>query len=90
MRGSDAVVSAAGSGPSSGAARKLTMDRDGAIKLLEATTVESSQYVMLSGQGVENPPDGGDVFTVYLRAKAQADAAVRPAAATGQTAGADG
>jgi nucleoside-diphosphate-sugar epimerase len=33
----DAVVFAAGAGPGSGAERKLTMDRDGAIKLLEAT-----------------------------------------------------
>src|SRR3954468_1496283 len=32
----DAVVFAAGAGPGSGAARKWTVDRDGAIKLLEA------------------------------------------------------
>ena len=74
--GNDAVVFAAGAGPGSGAARKLTMDRDGAIKLLEATAADASRYVMLSGIGVENPPDGDDVFSVYLRAKADADAAV--------------
>lgn len=74
--GSDAVVFAAGAGPGSGAARKLTMDRDGAIKLLDATAVESTRYVMLSGIGAENPPDGDDVFSAYLRAKAEADAAV--------------
>jgi uncharacterized protein YbjT (DUF2867 family) len=74
--GSDAVVFAAGAGPGSGAARKLTMDRDGAIKLLDATAVDSSHYVMLSSIGAENPPDGDDVFSVYLRAKAEADAAV--------------
>ncbi|HUE28182.1 MAG TPA: NAD(P)H-binding protein, partial [Solirubrobacteraceae bacterium] len=72
--GSDAVVFAAGAGPGSGAARKLTMDRDGAIKLLDATTSNTSHYVMLSGIGVENPPDGDDVVAVYLRAKAEADA----------------
>ena len=33
VAGSDAVVFAAGAGPDSGAARKLAMDRDGAIKL---------------------------------------------------------
>jgi len=27
--------------------------------------------------GAENPPDGNDVFSVYLRAKAEADAAVQ-------------
>jgi nucleoside-diphosphate-sugar epimerase len=37
VAGSDAVVFAAGAAPDSGAARKLAMDRDGAIKLLEAT-----------------------------------------------------
>ena len=32
---------------------------------------------MVSGAGVENPPRGDDVFEVYLRAKAEADAAVQ-------------
>ena len=36
IEGADAVVFAAGAGPGSGTARKLTMDRDGAIKLLDA------------------------------------------------------
>ena len=76
VSGSDAVVFAAGAGPGSGAARKLTMDRDGAIKLLNATAADEPHYVMLSAIGAENPPDGDDVFSVYLRAKADADAAV--------------
>jgi nucleoside-diphosphate-sugar epimerase len=72
-----AVVFAAGAGPGSGAERKLTVDRDGAIKLLRAATaVGASRYVMISGAGVENPPHGDEVIEVYLRAKAQADAAV--------------
>lgn len=72
--GADAAVFAAGAGPGSGAARKLTMDRDGAIKLLEAT---AGPYVIVSSVGAENPPDDDDVFSVYLRAKAEADAAVQ-------------
>ena len=36
IAGADAVVFAAGAGPGSGAERKNTIDRDGAIKLLEA------------------------------------------------------
>ena len=72
--GADAAVFAAGAGPGSGAARKLTMDRDGAIKLLEAT---AGRYVIVSSVGAENPPDNDDVFSVYLRAKAEADAAVQ-------------
>jgi uncharacterized protein YbjT (DUF2867 family) len=72
------VVFAAGAGPGGGAARKLTMDRDGAIKLLRAaTTAGATRYLMISGAGVENPPGGDEVFAVYLRAKAQADAALQ-------------
>ncbi len=75
--GADAVVFAAGAGPGSGADRKLTVDRDGAIKLLRAaTTTGARRYVMISGAGVENPPEGDEVFEIYLRAKAEADAAI--------------
>jgi nucleoside-diphosphate-sugar epimerase len=75
----DAVVFAAGAGPGSGAERKLTMDRDGAIKLLEATADRGVPYVIVSAVGAENPPPDSDddVFSVYLRAKAEADAAVQ-------------
>ena len=76
VAGSDAVVFAAGAGPGSGAARKLTMDRDGAIKLLEASAGDSPLYVMVSSVGAEHPPAGDDVFSVYLRAKAEADEAL--------------
>jgi nucleoside-diphosphate-sugar epimerase len=72
----DAVVFAAGAGPGSGADRKLTMDRDGAIKLLEATGQTRPRYVMVSAVGAQAPPPGDGVFEVYLRAKAEADAAV--------------
>jgi uncharacterized protein YbjT (DUF2867 family) len=73
----DAVVFAAGAGPGSGAERKLTMDRDGAVKLLEAAQRAGAQrYVIVSSVGAESPPDGDDVFSVYLRAKAEADRAV--------------
>jgi uncharacterized protein YbjT (DUF2867 family) len=72
----DAVVFAAGAGPGSGAERKLTMDRDGAIKLLEATSQTRPRYVMVSAVGAESPPSGEGVFEIYLRAKAEADAAV--------------
>ena len=77
IMGADAVVFAAGAGSGSGAGRKLTMDRDGAIKLLRAATAAGiPRYLMISGAGVENPPDGDGVFEVYLRAKAEADAAL--------------
>jgi uncharacterized protein YbjT (DUF2867 family) len=74
ISGADAVVFAAGAGPGSGAERKLTVDRDGAIKLLHAArAADVERYVMVSSVGAEDPPDGDDVFAVYLRAKAEAD-----------------
>ena len=78
VSGASAVVFAAGAGPGSGADRKLTMDRDGAIKLLRAATdVGARRYVIVSSVGAENPSAGDDVFDVYLRAKAEADRAVQ-------------
>jgi uncharacterized protein YbjT (DUF2867 family) len=77
IAGADAVVFAAGAGPGSGAERKLTVDRDGAIKLLSAAaSAGAARYLMISSIGAEDPPDGDDVRSVYLRAKAEADAAL--------------
>jgi uncharacterized protein YbjT (DUF2867 family) len=77
IEGADAVVFAAGAGPGSGPERKLTVDRDGAIKLLEAArSAGVPRYAIVSSVGAENPPDDDEVFSVYLRAKAEADAAV--------------
>jgi uncharacterized protein YbjT (DUF2867 family) len=77
VAGADAVVFAAGAGPGSGPERKLTVDRDGAIRLLEgARAADVPRYVMISSVGAEDPPDDDDVFSVYLRAKAEADRAL--------------
>jgi nucleoside-diphosphate-sugar epimerase len=72
----DVAVFAAGAGAGSSAERKVTMDRDGAIKLLAATEAAAARYLVVSSVGAEAPPDGDGVFDVYLRAKADADAAV--------------
>jgi uncharacterized protein YbjT (DUF2867 family) len=75
--GADAVVFAAGAGPGSGAERKMTVDRDGAVALVRAADAASvGRYVIVSSVGAEAPPDGDDVFSVYVRAKAEADQAV--------------
>jgi nucleoside-diphosphate-sugar epimerase len=77
IAGADAVVFAAGAGPGSGAQRKWSMDRDGAVKLLLAAQADDvERYVMVSSVGAEDPPDDDDVFSVYLRAKAEADQAL--------------
>jgi uncharacterized protein YbjT (DUF2867 family) len=71
------VVFAAGAGPGSGAARKETVDYEAAVKLRDAAEQAGvRRYVMVSAMGTDDPPDGDDVFAVYLRAKARADRAV--------------
>ena len=73
----DAVVFAAGAGPGSGADRKWTVDRDGAVKLIEAAKKNGiDRYVMISAMGLDEPR-GSDVFQVYQKAKAKADEALR-------------
>jgi uncharacterized protein YbjT (DUF2867 family) len=74
VAGADAAVFAAGAGPGSGAERKQTMDRDGAVKLIETGV---SRYVMVSSMGADPNARGDDVFAVYLRAKGEADEALR-------------
>lgn len=74
ITGSDAVVFAAGAGPGSGPERKETVDLGAAVLLRQAAERAGvDRYVMLSAMGTDDPPDGDDVFSVYLRAKAAAD-----------------
>jgi len=73
----DAVVFAAGAGSGSGAKRKWTVDRDGALKLMKAAGVNGiSRYVMISAMGLQQPR-GDEVFRTYQKAKAEADEALR-------------
>lgn len=73
----EAVIFAAGAGPGSGAARKWTVDRDGALKLIEAARRNGiRRYLMISSMGA-GEPRGGGVFRVYLEAKGEADRALR-------------
>lgn len=73
----DAVLFAAGAGPGSGAERKFTVDRDGAIKLIEAAKKNGiNRYVMISAMGLDEPR-GNAVFQAYQKAKAEADEALR-------------
>ena len=74
VRGSDAVVFAAGAGPGSGPERKWTMDHGGAAKLIAAAKAGGiRRYLMISSMGAD-PDAEGEGFAVYLRAKGQADA----------------
>ena len=79
LRGSDAVVFAAGAGPGSGTARKETVDKGAAVLLADAAERAGvRRYVMVSAIGTDRAdPTSGDVYQVYLRAKAAADRDLR-------------
>ncbi|MFC5667884.1 NAD(P)H-binding protein [Kitasatospora misakiensis] len=80
LDGADAVVFAAGAGAGSGAARKLTVDRDAAVLLADAAELAGvRRYLIVSSMGADAgaryPAD--ETFETYLRAKGAADDAVR-------------
>lgn len=72
--GCDAVVFTAGAGPGSGAAKKQTIDRGGADKLVDAAVEHGvRRYVMVSSIGAHDPASGEGPLRPYLEAKLQAD-----------------
>jgi uncharacterized protein YbjT (DUF2867 family) len=77
--GVDAVVFAAGAGPGSGPARKLTVDRDGALLAADAAELAGiRRLIVISAIAADEYVVGSeDVFQVYLRAKSEADALIR-------------
>lgn len=88
LSGADVAVFAAGAGPGSGAARKLTVDRDAAVLFADAAVAAGTRrYLLVSSMGAVEPepghdlqvpedPSDDDVFALYLQAKGAADAAV--------------
>jgi uncharacterized protein YbjT (DUF2867 family) len=77
VRGSDAVVFAAGAGPGSGAERKRTVDYGAAVKLIEACEQTGvGRYLMVSAMGVDRESYPGSMKP-YYEAKRDADDAVR-------------
>jgi uncharacterized protein YbjT (DUF2867 family) len=79
VAGSDALVFAAGAGPGSGPARKMTVDRNGAILLADAAELAGiRRYVVISAMAADDFVVGSEeVFQTYLRAKAEADELIR-------------
>ncbi|MCK6211963.1 SDR family oxidoreductase [Georgenia sp. EYE_87] len=76
VEGADAVVFAAGAGPGSGAARKDTVDRGGAVLLADAAEAAGvRRYVMVSSMGAGKGGAGieDEVFAAYQEAKKAAD-----------------
>ncbi len=80
LSGADAVVFAAGAGAGSGAARKDTVDRAAAVLLADAAEAAGvRRYLLVSSTGVDAEPAPGtdEVWAAYLRAKREAEDAVR-------------
>lgn len=80
LTGAGAVVFAAGAGPGSTAARKETVDRDGATVLADAAAGAGiRRYLLVSATGVDSEPDPGrgEVWAAYIRAKKAAEEAIR-------------
>jgi uncharacterized protein YbjT (DUF2867 family) len=77
VRGSDAIVFAAGAGPGSGPERKRTVDYGAAVKLIDAAEATGvRRYVIVSSVGAHDPAAGGESMGAYLEAKAEADEAL--------------
>lgn len=74
VEGCEAVIFAAGGGPGSGAEKKETVDRQGAVKLIEASEERGvGRYLMLSTLRADAPEEGPEKMQPYLYAKARAD-----------------
>jgi len=74
VEGCNAVIFSAGGGPGSGAEKKETVDRQGAVKLVEAAKEHGARrYVMVSAMGAADPESGSEAMQPYLFAKARAD-----------------
>lgn len=77
VEGCDAVIFSAGGGPGNSAEKKETVDRQGAVKLVEAAREHGARrYVMVSAMGAADPESGSEGMQPYLFAKAHADQAL--------------
>ena len=79
LQEADAAVFAAGAGPGSTAERKFTVDRDAAILLADAAEKAGvGRLIVISAIATDRfDAASDDIFQLYLRAKSEADAAVR-------------
>lgn len=74
MRGCDAVIFTAGSGPHTGPDKTVDVDQDGAIRLMDtARVVGIKRFIMVSSMRAEEPEKGPEKLQHYLWAKHNAD-----------------
>ena len=71
----EAIIFAAGSGPTTGPDKKTAVDKNGAIKLVDAAKKKKGieRFVMLSSVGSDNPEQAQEGMHHYLEAKHDAD-----------------
>ncbi len=79
LDGADAAVFAAGAGGGENSHRTQSIDRDGAILFADAAVASGvRRLVVVSSAGADTgDAASADQFQIYLRAKADADAAIR-------------
>lgn len=74
MKGCDAVIFTAGSGPHTGPDKTIDVDQDGAIRLIDAARAMGiKRFIMVSTMRAEEPDKGPEKLRHYLRAKHNAD-----------------
>ncbi|PXX89593.1 NAD-dependent dehydratase [Marinobacter vulgaris] len=74
MRGCDAVIFTAGSGPHTGPDKTIDVDQDGAIRLVDtARAMGIKRFIMVSSMRAEEPEKGPEKLRHYLWAKHNAD-----------------
>lgn len=74
LKGCDAVIFTAGSGPDTGPDKTLDVDQNGAISLIDqAKAAGVKRFVIVSSMRADDPEAGQEKLRHYLRAKKNAD-----------------
>lgn len=75
VAGCDAVIFAAGSGSKTGPEKTISVDQEGAIRLIDACAAANvRRFIMLSSMGADDPECQREAIRHYMRAKGAADA----------------
>ncbi|WP_408009565.1 SDR family oxidoreductase [Pseudalkalibacillus sp. A8] len=83
VEGCDAILFAAGSGSKTGPEKTITVDQEGAIKLIKAAENHGvKRFVMLSTVGADDPEYGSESMRHYFEAKKKADDVLRGSSLT--------
>ena len=74
MKGCDAVIFTAGSGPHTGPDKTIDVDQDGAVRLMDtARAMGIKRFIIVSSMRAEEPEKGPEKLRHYLEAKRNAD-----------------